>query len=323
MGYDKIKAGEPIGGMPALSASFNNDCIDVIQAFKASELGGPASGTGLNFPTDIIKIQNSTGDDLARGSVLRIGSYLLDEDDPGSLWFDGTAVDTTFSPLFAILREPIIDGEIGQAYTGGVCAAVCDTTPVAGESRGPKPGQSTLAKGFPGCIVLDVVDSSNKIAIVRMQSPITSLTGKASGAVTARSGTTPGDGAITIVYNNAGTLTDAGFEDLDVKNITDSSLVSGDYCEVSFIGGEWWIVKGGGSTVKIYSTTLTADMASGDTTATVNTTYAGRAGASDITGDGTVENRYSIAGLSGDRVIVQREGSGYEITQVQHHLCGS
>jgi hypothetical protein len=155
----------------------------------------------------------------------------------------------------------------------------------------------------------------------------TVLFGKPGSNIAAISGVTPDSQTVTVweFDSDAGdfVVTDPAVT-FSGYSILTSVVSSSDITAFLFDGKKSWFASGGGgSSVRIYSTTLTADLASGDTTATVNTTYAGRAGASGITGDGTVDNTYSLAGLSGDKVIVQREGSGYEITQVQHHLCGS
>lgn len=240
--YGKIKAGEPIGNIPALSAQFNNDCIDVIQAYKASELGGGIGNTsGLAGDAGIVQVRNLTGANRLRGHVVRIGDYLLNEDEPTKKWFEGNAVTTTFSPVFGLLTKPLVEDDIGPAQVAGVAVAVCDFTPVKGDGCGPKPSQSTLAKGFPGCIVLDVVDGPNKIAIVQMLTPIVSLLGKASGAITARVTTTPGTGTLAIWANIAGVLTDSTMT-VAVKNPLMSALADLEHCEAQFIGGEWWIV---------------------------------------------------------------------------------
>jgi hypothetical protein len=64
------------------------------------------------------------------------------------------------------------NGGYGTYQPGPEVRIVYDTgTPAVGEEYGPKAGQGTLVKGYPSiCTVLGIVDSENKIALVRMKS---------------------------------------------------------------------------------------------------------------------------------------------------------
>jgi hypothetical protein len=129
-----------------------------------------------------IKVKNLTGDDLPKGSVVQLGAFLLDADhrfDDRYLWYEGnTPTDPGATERVVILRRPIPDGEIGEAFASGICTArinVNDTghkfaTPVDGETdlesvvRGPIPIMSPLAgTGSQQCQVLlgPVIPQSN------------------------------------------------------------------------------------------------------------------------------------------------------------------
>ena len=68
----------------------------------------------------------------------------------------------------------------------------------------------------------------------------TFMVGKANGAISARSGTTPGSGTVDIYDASSGTLTDTG-DDLSVKNLG-AAIATGKYVGVEKDKyGVWWV----------------------------------------------------------------------------------
>ena len=89
---------------------------------------------------------------------------------------------TTFYRQLAI-SEPVdaaASTGYGRCLVKGYGLVKYDSgTPAAGEGWGPKPSQWTISKGFPGCTIVGIADSTNKIALVSLDSPIVTLLGKA------------------------------------------------------------------------------------------------------------------------------------------------
>lgn len=79
-------------------------------------------------------------------------------------------------------------------------------------------------------LVLDGMESSVSAPMLRGPAAGRGGLGKASGAITARSGTTPGTGTVDIWQNNAGTLEATG-DSVDVVNVG-IAISSGKYV--------WW-----------------------------------------------------------------------------------
>lgn len=66
---------------------------------------------------------------------------------------------------------------------------------------------------------------------------------KASGSITARSGTTPGSGPADIVTYNGSALTTSGNRSITVWNHHNVSCTSGQYLTVFVEGGKCWLLS--------------------------------------------------------------------------------
>ncbi len=93
--------------------------------------------------------------------------------------------------------------------TEGPLEVLFDTgTPANGEGWGPKPGQFSLAKGFPGFLVLGL-NSDDSLAVVVPQ-PLVQLLGKTTDPITADTNST----SYIILAGTPGSEADAGFTTL-------------------------------------------------------------------------------------------------------------
>src|SRR5690349_10643516 len=106
---DKVSPGQKVGKP---SASLRNTSIDISKHWN---IAGPWNNNkqGNRTPKNFSKVQvkNSTGGNLARGSVVEFGDFLLAEIETPYLWFDGVTPDTT-RVGWGILERPIPNGEI-------------------------------------------------------------------------------------------------------------------------------------------------------------------------------------------------------------------
>jgi hypothetical protein len=263
-------------------------------------------------------------------AIMRVVTGLYVETNTASRLIHCDQPSTTLATLYAVnAGQDVPTGGGGLCCLHGPCDILYDTgTPASEEGWGPKPSQWSLSKGYPRTTtVLGIVDSSDKI-LHGTFGAITSLLGKANGAITARSGTTPGTGNMEIWCNLAGTLTDAGFADITVKNLLDTSAASGAYVEATLIGNDWLLLPHANF---IWHVTLASSLADGaSTTVTLSdgrsvsatnysgvTISAGHAIAVEdltnstiyLTAGGTVTNNSTIhPGTAAD--IIQPAGTG-------------
>jgi hypothetical protein len=165
-------------------------------------------------------------------------------------------------------------GRYGTGYRGPMM--LCKTSPTIDQCFGPKPGQWELELGYPTVAVMDGIRISSGSIYIGDGEPrkITTLLGKATSSITARSGTTPGSGTFEIWGNLAGTLTDLGFSDITIKSDRATTVASGEYIQVNFIEGEWWLSGSAGNGSRRFKCLLNGALAKADANATIDTVTA-------------------------------------------------
>lgn len=130
----KVRPGDPLR-MPA--ATLNN-AIDAARAERGHRFDRdrPGAITSLYSPA-IVRILNQTGSSLDVGSVVKLGSPIIDPTENLDEWqakpsFAGEVPDADDNH-FAVLLEPIAAGEIGRAVVDGMAQVRID---VADEGHG-------------------------------------------------------------------------------------------------------------------------------------------------------------------------------------------
>lgn len=213
-----------------------NDRVRNQQPINASQERSPP----IVPPFGRIPFYNGTGGQIPGCSIMAVTSWSAFDD--GQLYANVAQPSTTFYPTY--LLSPLLPtaaGDMDSAQTGPKFLVAYDSgTPALGEGWGPKPGQWTASKGFPCTTLVDKVYDSTNLILQGSFGPITSLLGKASGAITARSGTTPGTGTMAIWYDNGGTLTDTTMT-VTVKNISQTAVTASAYIQAKWIGSAWWV----------------------------------------------------------------------------------
>ena len=137
---------------------------------------------------DDLRIYNGTNESMPQygvGKVTSITTY------NGEKYATVEKPDTTFSRQYLVNSGSALAYQsTGVAKNRPVVKVLYDTgTPAVGETWGAKPGQFTASKGYPGFVVLGIVDSTNKIMLAR-QEPYDTIIGKLT--------TTLADGANTV-----------------------------------------------------------------------------------------------------------------------------
>lgn len=111
-------------------------------------------------------------------------------------------------------------------------------TPARGEGWGVKPGQWTISKGFPGCTIVGVVDSTNKIARVSLESPITQLYCKCTSAMTG--GAVATGNKYNIMCGAADSETDSGFSSVPDVFIPGGDIAVDDFLWLTWTNNSWY-----------------------------------------------------------------------------------
>lgn len=159
-----------------IAATRNNErAIQNLKAFVKAGLR-PRSELWAAF-------KNDTGETVPRSAILRVTGIATDSS--GGYYLEIAKPSTTFSRQFAVsCRRAIPSGEFGLAFLGYAPIEIqYDTgTPAAGDVYGAKPSQFTVSKNYPGYLVLDVKDTTNKI-LLAVPEPILTLHGKADAKI--------------------------------------------------------------------------------------------------------------------------------------------
>lgn len=143
-------AGQKLKQSPLASASVQNDMLGAAADWKRRQLGGGDDIIRSKKLTDIVGIRNLTGSDAGRGSVLQLGDALLSAPDNDQLWFGADTPEDPAELRFCILREPIVDGDIGDAQVSGVCLAWVDVSDEEHAFARPQSGQTHAASAESG-----------------------------------------------------------------------------------------------------------------------------------------------------------------------------
>ncbi len=144
--YDKVTAGMASGMAPTTSAGWINSVSEVAEWYEKNiRLGRSSSPAGGAEP--LVQVQNTTGADLARGSVVELGAGLLDEIDREFLWYEGNEYS---DGVLAILVDPIEDDLIGPARTLGAAVALVNVTSTSHRFAAPAAGETVLQSATEG-----------------------------------------------------------------------------------------------------------------------------------------------------------------------------
>jgi hypothetical protein len=123
-----------------------------------------------NTPADELQkvpFQNEAGMSIPPCAVMSIvGSTTVD----GVAFVRCVQPGAAFGTQYAVngpVRVP--PGEQGVCYRRGEVPAAYDVgSPQPGQCWGPKPGQWTLSYANPGWTIVDIVDATNRIALVNL-----------------------------------------------------------------------------------------------------------------------------------------------------------
>jgi len=134
------------------SASAINGALAAGSYFQEQIALGGGVGPKDSFPQPcFVKVKNNTGGNLARGKVLKLGTFLLTGKQNAQLWFNATTPqDPLAGAKCCILRKPLPDGQIGDAQIAGVCIAWVNSLNAAHTHASPVDNSNNLNSGTSG-----------------------------------------------------------------------------------------------------------------------------------------------------------------------------
>lgn len=178
-------------------------------------------------PFDDIRIYNGTNDEMPQFGVGRVtaistvnGENVVTVEKPS----------TTFGRLYLVNSGgDLAYQKVGTSKNRPVVKLLCDAAPAVGDVFGPKPGQWTASKGYPGYSIIGYL--GDNIALARQES-IDHLIGKPGSTVTKG-----GSGSFTVWLYLSGAWSASSL------SITATALgaecASGKYAKLEWISGQW------------------------------------------------------------------------------------
>jgi hypothetical protein len=230
---DPFRTVQPGDDLDIPAAAWNT-LLDVARATRT----GAGPGEGSFRQSGIIKVKNESGDPLPRNAVLGIEDPIFT---PGDSSLDTFIREVTFRAItpdiakhkrrFCVLLDPAAVDGIARAYLAGVCPVMvdvgeesheyativdADATRLASSRYGH--AQILWREGDEGYGYGAGYTTGLQWAVVRLGAHCPSVAiGKASSAITARSGTTYGTGTVDI-YRAVGGSEDGPVESVSVLN---------------------------------------------------------------------------------------------------------
>ncbi len=182
----------------------------------------------------IVSVKNTSGEDCPAYGLLAITGAEIRGVRQILL---GTKPSTTFYREYVVNGPTAIKaGKTGDCYfAAGPQWIKYDTgTPANGEGWGPKPGQWTASKGFPG-ITVEGVKSASRTLLLGTLSPIDTLLGKTTSAITGGTSTTT---AYQIWVGTSGSEANGGWTTVPGV-ISRVDIDSGKFVKLTFVNNGW------------------------------------------------------------------------------------
>jgi len=326
---NQVKPGDPL----RFPAATYNELMRMLIWWRAQN---PAANKPLApvRELDVIKLKNTSGDDLAAFSVLGLDDPIVEPDDNENEFkfrfaMKGvTPTRATHYRKFAVLLEPAADGAIVPAAVDGLVVARVNVTDAAHTHADVIDDETILESGVCGGALIEWKETGTgeKWAIVQLGAPTRTAIAKAGSAIDAASSATPGTGTVTEWTFDGEDLVESGL-DFDGYNTGDTEAPADKFLQLMEVGGKMVIggLGGGGGGPRHYLATLDASLAATDSTKAITLTTAldGEAMPADVTVTG--QNPIHWAGPSGAVCLVTEnldaEPTEYIIAVIQHYDC--
>jgi hypothetical protein len=246
---EKASSGDRAGRKLRSARAFNRAQAAADYYEKQLALGQGINPARSPIPTDCLWVHNDCGADRLRGDVLEITGIPTTTPTPEHIWVTG---DTPTAPgnAFCILRQATPDGDIDVGQVSGVCLARVNVGNASHTHAKLAVSAYELASAMagPARIIYKPSGTGIKECIVKIDDTFGGYVGYLGygDTITARSGTTPGSGTVTLYKRDPGTglLTSLGVT-VTVYNTslqTPSSSEIYIQLKVDPFGDFWWDV---------------------------------------------------------------------------------
>jgi hypothetical protein len=235
-------------------------------------------------------------------------------------YFTVTRPSTTFrgpSHYAVTSAESVVENGTGQLRFHGTCRVAYDSgTPAKFEGWGPKPGQFTLSKGYPGLVSVHRIENTTSKWLLGTLTPITKILCKATADNAAGSLATD-TSDYKIQSGTAGSEADAGFTTQPAIYAREATS-NNEFFTATFVNNAWYADIETGR-ILMYKAKLNGALAATDANATIdNVTCFGGGTAPSPT---SAANTLDLAGSDNDDCVVIKDGTGYYLINVMHHAC--
>jgi len=150
----KVSIGQKRSANPLMSsASAVNNTLDAVAYYQGQMALGKGKPPNESVPNPcVVKVKNISGGDLARGKILQLGDFILTEMQNSQLWFeaDTPAATPNEHRKLCVLRKPVLDGSIGEAFIAGACIASVDSIADTHTRASVTPSSSNLTSNTWG-----------------------------------------------------------------------------------------------------------------------------------------------------------------------------
>ena len=227
----KVKSGDAL----EIPAQTFNTFVDSAQDYLQRQQGTGGKPTQAFRQTGIVPVKNDSGTDAGRFAVLGIDSPIFSPSEAADSFanqvaFIGVTATASHAGTFAVLLEPVADGEIGKACVSGVCPAVVNVTDAGHQFADIAAGQPVLTSCASGSAMILWKDSGTgeKWALVKLGMPSAEA---GSTVFPAKVISSQGSAVYTVreqVHNAQGGLIDKpGVDDVSATNLAELSQGTG------------------------------------------------------------------------------------------------
>lgn len=201
---------------------------------------GASGGSKPQSPNEFwCSYKNTSGDTVPGNGVIVLEDIELIASGADRA-YEAAKPSTTFGRIFAASQPfGVASNKYGLCKFFGELELLyddADGTPAFGETWGPKPGQFSLAKGYPGFTVLGVSDSTNHI-LLAVREEVSTYIGKADAGINKGA-----SGTVSIWIGTPGSESDSTVNISSCYNRT-ANISSGNWVTVQFINGHPYVAK--------------------------------------------------------------------------------
>ena len=195
-----------------------------------------------------VSFVNNSGETVPAYGIMAVTGMTIESDANNLPIYEIDKPGSTFCRTYMVNGPFDVDAGDGELGTfQGPADVLYDSgfgTPAFGDGCGPKSGQWSLSKGYSGCSINGIVDSTDKIASVSLDFPLVEFVGYLDGSLSQG-----GSATVSLWTSGASapaTGVDTGWNvtayDFLMKSGA-TAIASGKKVLVRYIGNAWYVVE--------------------------------------------------------------------------------